>query len=300
MNHYLVVIAGPTASGKTATAIQVAKHFNTEILSADSRQFFQEMSIGTAKPTAEELAAVPHHFVNNISIKEDYSAGRFELEVLTKLDELFQQHELVVLTGGSGLYIQAVLEGFDELPKVDPAIRARLIDTFEQDGIEPLQQQLKELDPSYYQTVDLQNQQRVIRALEICIGTGKPFSSYHNSEPKQRNFEVIQIALDWDRDALYERINKRVDLMLAAGLLDEAKALHPQRGLNALETVGYTELFDYFEGKTDLDTAVELIKRNTRRYAKRQLTWLRRDDSVAWFKPDDVAGMIEYIKKALR
>lgn len=293
--RYLVTILGPTASGKTAAAIAIAKHYGTVVVSADSRQLFREMTIGTAKPSTEELAAVPHYMVHHISVRDDYSAGKYADEVLPLLSELFQQHNVVVLAGGSGLYVNAVLEGFDELPAVKPGIREQLEETLETKGIEVLQQQLHELDPEYHAQVDLQNPHRLIRALEICLSSGKPFSSYRKGGQHQRDFEVIKIGLEWDREALYARINNRVDAMMQAGLLEEARALHPQRGLMALETVGYAELFDHFEGITDLDTAIELIKRNTRRYAKRQLTWWRKDADIQWFAPADEQGILDYL-----
>lgn len=295
--RYLITVLGPTASGKTATAIAIAQHFGTVVVSADSRQLFKEMTIGTANPTAEELSAARHYMVDHISITDDYSAGRYADEVLPLLNELFQQHDVVVLAGGSGLYVNAILEGFDELPEVQPGIREQLEQQLEDEGIESLQQRLQQLDPEYFGQVDKRNPHRLIRALEICISSGKPFSSFRKGSGAQRNFEVIKVGLEWEREALYERINKRVDAMMLAGLLEEARGLYPQRGLMALETVGYAELFDHFKGQTDLDTAIELIKRNTRRYAKRQLTWWRKDADIQWFKPADVQGMLEFLDR---
>lgn len=294
--RYLITILGPTASGKTAAAIVVARHFNTVVVSADSRQLYREMTIGTAKPTANELAAVPHYMVHHISIQDDYSAGKYADEVLPLLEELFQQYQVVVMAGGSGLYVNAVLEGFDDLPPVQPGIREQLEQTLEEQGIETLQQQLQDLDPEYYAQVDQQNPHRLIRALEVCLSSGQPFSSFRKGATQHRNFEIIKIGLEWEREALYARINNRVDAMMPAGLLEEARSLHPQRGLMALETVGYAELFDYFEGKTDLDTAIELIKRNTRRYAKRQLTWWRKHADIKWFAQADEQGMLDYLE----
>lgn len=293
---YLITVLGPTASGKTNMAIQLAQHFNTEILSADSRQLYKEISIGTAKPTPEERAAAPHHFVDSVSITDDHNAGRFENEALALLDELFKTHDVVVMAGGSGLYIQAVLEGFDDLPKIDPAIRQQLNDTLKTQGIEALQEMLRDLDPDYYNEVDLNNPHRMVRALEVCIGSGKPFSSYRIGNKNKRHFTPIKIGIAMDRELLYDRINRRVDLMMEHGLLEEARAIHHLRGLNALETVGYTELFDYFEDKHSLAEAIELIKRNSRRYAKRQMTWTRKDPNITWFGPNDVQQVIAHIE----
>lgn len=294
-NKYLITVLGPTASGKTNMAIQLAQHFHTEILSADSRQLYKEISIGTAKPSPDELAAAPHHFINHVSITDEHNAGRFENEALTLLDELFQKHDVVVMAGGSGLYIQAVLEGFDPLPKIEPAIREQLNNTLKTQGIVSMQEMLKDLDPEYYNEVDLSNPQRIVRALEVCIGSGKPFSSFRKGTKYDRNFTPIKIGIEMDRDVLYKRINDRVDLMMEAGLLEEARALHHLRGLNALETVGYTELFDHFEGVHTLEEAVELIKRNSRRYAKRQMTWTRKDPNITWFGPENRTLVIDHI-----
>lgn len=293
---YLIAVLGPTASGKTSMAIQLAQHYNTEIISADSRQLYKEITIGTAKPTFEERAAAVHHFVDHVSITDEHSAGRFEQEALELLEELYNKHDVVIMAGGSGLYIQAVLEGFDELPKIDPSIREQLNNTLKTQGVEALQEMLHDLDPDYYNEVDLNNPQRIVRALEVCIGSGKPFSSFRQGNKQRRNFTPIKIGIAMDRELLYERINKRVDLMMDAGLLEEARALHHLRGLNALETVGYTELFDYFEDKHDLEEAVELIKRNSRRYAKRQMTWTRKDPDIVWFGPNDIRKVIDHIE----
>lgn len=294
----LIAIVGATASGKSDLALRLAQEFNTSIISADSRQLYKETTIGTAKPTAEELQLIPHYFIDHVSIETDYNAGTFEREVLTKLDQLFKDNPVIIMAGGSGLYIQALLEGFDELPQVDPAIREELNRQWEQDR-RILYKELQEADPDYYKKVDLRNPQRVVRALEIIRATGQPFSTYHNKQKRERPFNVIKIGLDWDREVLYERINQRVDQMMAAGLLEEARNLHPKRGLNALETVGYTELFDHLEGKYDLDEAIRLIKRNTRRYAKRQMTWFRRDVDINWYKPRDFDSILTYIRSEL-
>lgn len=293
MNHSpdsaktLIVIAGPTAVGKTAAAIKLARQLNTEIISADSRQFYREMSIGTAKPDAEELSQAKHHFIDSHSITENFTVGDFEKQALQLLDELFKTHDDVIMVGGSGLFIQAVTQGFDDLPTANPAIRERLNQLFAERGIEYLQDKLKTADAYYYQEVDLNNPQRLIRALEVFEATGKPFSSYRKAIRNRRPFETVKIALNLPREILYDRINQRVDLMVKRGLIEEVRALLPYRHLNALNTVGYSELFDYFDGKIDLDTAISLIKQNTRRFAKRQLTWFRKDKEIKWLMADD-------------
>lgn len=293
MNHSpdsaktLIVIAGPTAVGKTAAAIKLARQLNTEIISADSRQFYREMSIGTAKPDAEELSQAKHHFIDSHSITENFTVGDFEKQALQLLDELFKTHDDVIMVGGSGLFIQAVTQGFDDLPTANPAIRERLNQLFAERGIEYLQDKLKTADPYYYQEVDLNNPQRLIRALEVFEATGKPFSSYRKAIRNRRPFETVKIALNLPREILYDYINQRVDLMVKRGLIEEVRALLPYRHLNALNTVGYSELFDYFDGKIDLDTAISLIKQNTRRFAKRQLTWFRKDKEIKWLMADD-------------
>jgi tRNA dimethylallyltransferase len=294
-NKTLILIAGPTAVGKTDTAIQLANHYNTVVVSADSRQFYREMSIGTAKPNADELAAAKHYFIDSHSITESFSVGDFEKEALALLDDLFQQHDVVILAGGSGLYIKAICEGFDDLPTADPGIRHRLNQDFTEKGIHYLQQQLKAADPDYYAQVDLNNPQRLIRALEVFETTGKPFSSFRTSAINKRPFHIIKFGLNLPREILYQRINQRVDLMVKQGLLDEVKALLPYRHLNALNTVGYSELFDYFDGKIDLNRALELIKQNTRRFAKRQLTWFNKDKEFIWLEPGEVGKMVEII-----
>lgn len=296
---FLIVIAGPTAVGKTALSIEIAREFNTEIISADSRQFFREMSIGTAKPSQEELKYVTHHFINSHSIKKEYNVGKYEREALDLLDNLFKKKEVVILTGGSGLYIDAVCKGFDNLPEVSIDIRENLNNIFKEKGIEELQAMLKEHDPEYYKTVDLSNPQRIIRALEVSISTGLPYSSFRKKETKQRTFNIIMIGLELPREELYERINARVDEMIKQGLMEEVKNLIEYKAHNALQTVGYKELFDHFSGKLELKDAIELIKQNTRNYAKRQLTWFRKDKEIKWFHPDEKKEIIEYIKKKL-
>ncbi|MBB5396068.1 tRNA (adenosine(37)-N6)-dimethylallyltransferase MiaA [Mucilaginibacter sp. AK015] len=281
-NKTLIVIAGPTASGKTAAAIQLAQHYHTVIVSADSRQFFREMSVGTAKPTDEELAAAPHYFINSHSVTQPFSVGDFERECMQLLEKLFEQHDVVILVGGSGLYIKAVTEGFDELPTADPAIRERLNAELATNGLFPLQERLKNADPAYYASANINNPQRVIRALEVYEATGNPISSYQKQTINSRPFNTIKFGLNMPREELYDRINKRVDIMVQDGLVEEVAALTPFRQYNALNTVGYSELFDYFDGKTDLDTAIGRIKQNTRRFAKRQLTWFRKDKEIIW------------------
>jgi len=279
----LIAVVGPTAIGKTALSIQLAAHYGTEIISADSRQFFKEMYIGTAVPDKEELAAAPHHFIQNLSIDEPYSVGHFEHDTLAKLDVLFKKHNIVILVGGSGMYVDAVINGLDHFPDVKSGTREELEELFEKNGIEGLQRLLKEKDPTYYDQVDLQNKQRVLRALEVCVSSGEPFSKFRNQPKPERPFHTIKIGLEADRAVMYDRINRRVDIMIAQGLVDEAKGLLSRKRVNALQTVGYRELFEYFEGKVTLDRAIENIKTNTRRFAKRQLTWYRKDDTIHWF-----------------
>ncbi|MCM4152137.1 tRNA (adenosine(37)-N6)-dimethylallyltransferase MiaA [Arenibacter sp. N53] len=278
----LISVVGPTAIGKTSLAIAIAKHYNTEIISADSRQFFKEMSIGTAVPSPDELAVVPHHFIQHKSIFEDYSVGDFEREAIKKLEVLFQQYDIVVMVGGSGLYIDAIKYGLDNFPSIDPNVREKLNLTLTNEGILSLQEKLKSLDVEYYNKVDLNNPHRLIRALEVCIGTGLPYSSFLNQEKVHRNFNSITIGISAERKAIYDRINQRVDIMLEEGLLEETKSLKKHQNLNALQTVGYRELFRYLDGEDDLDTAIAEIKKNTRRFAKRQLTWLRKKEDILW------------------
>ena len=279
----LITIVGPTAIGKTSLSILIASHFKTEIISCDSRQFYKEMTLGTAVPEKEELAAVPHHFIQNRSVFEDYNVGAFERDALNVLDRLFKKHNIVVMVGGSGLYVKAVLEGLDDFPKIDPSIRLELKQVLKTEGIIPLQNQLKKLDIITYNTIDKDNPQRVIRALEICIGTNLPYSSYTSNSKKKRKFNSIIIGLSGEREKIYERINRRVDQMLENGLIDEAQKLYPNKELNALQTVGYKELFSFFEEKTTKDEAIQEIKKNTKRFAKRQLTWFKKDSNIYWF-----------------
>ncbi|PTX18969.1 tRNA dimethylallyltransferase [Pontibacter mucosus] len=299
-NRHLVVVVGPTAVGKTDLCVRLAKHYGTEIISADSRQFFREMQIGTAKPTPGEQQGVKHHFVDSHSITEEYSAGAFEQDVLTLLEQLFRQHNVVLMTGGSGLYVRAVLEGMDEMPEADPQVREELTEKYEQEGLQPLLDQLQQLDPLYFAQVDKANPQRVIRALEVCRSSGQPYSSFRKSERVERPFNIIKIALTRDRAELYSRIDQRMDLMLAQGLLEEAKALYPYREHNALQTVGYKEIFDFMEGKYGWEEAVRLLKRNSRRYAKRQLTWFsKHPEEYAWFHPEQWQEIVAYINERM-
>ena len=299
MRKTLVVLTGPTGIGKSAIAINIARHFNTEIVSSDSRQIFKELNIGTAVPSPKELAAVKHHFIHSHSITENYNASRYETEALQLFETLFEKKDIILLVGGSMLYIDAICKGIDTMPDVDPEIRTALKTQFEKEGLESLRLQLKKQDPEYYKTVDLKNPARIIHALEICLMTGKPYSSFRSSPNKKRPFSIIKIGLNTDRQILHNRINKRVDLMMEAGLEAEAKSVYPQKQLNALNTVGYRELFSFFDGEISKEKAVELIKRNSRRYARKQLTWFRKDEKMNWFEPDQTKEIIEYINKKI-
>ncbi len=292
---YLIVVVGPTAVGKTALAIRLAKHFETEVVSADSRQFYREMEIGTAKPTTEEMYGVPHHFVNSRSIHEPYDVGQFEQEAMACLKILYQEHNVVIMAGGSGLFVDAVCRGFDELPKPGPEVRAAVTELYETGGIEALQNELKQADQEYYAQVDLQNPQRLMRALEVCRFTGHKFSELRKGSKVERPFQVIKIGLNTERERLYSRIDQRMDLMITAGLFEEAERLAPYRALNALQTVGYREIYGFLEGHYDREEAIRLLKRNSRRYAKRQLTWFKRDEQTRWFEPNQISAIIKYI-----
>lgn len=295
LNKTLVVIVGPTGIGKTALAIALARHFSTEILSADSRQFFKEMEIGTAKPSPAELAAAPHHFINSHSIESLFSTGDFELQAIDLIAKLFTTHELLIMVGGSGLYIDAVCKGLDSLPDTDLNIREKLNEQFANEGLEVIKQQLSQYDPEYYQKVDQANPQRMIRGLEFYLSTGTKLSAHLTNSKKVRPFNIIKIGLNMERSELYNRINLRVDNMMESGLLEEVKALEPFRKYNALNTVGYAELFSHLDGDILLKDAVDQIKQNTRRFAKRQLTWFRKDDSTIWFEPGQDDAVINYI-----
>ncbi len=296
MKPTLLVIVGPTATGKTGLAIDLAEHYATEIISADSRQLFREMLIGTAAPSPAQLDRVRHHFVGTLSVKDYFNASMFEEEVLNLLEGLFATHTLVIMAGGSGMYIDAVCSGIDELPTIDPQIRDRLQGQYKREGIESLRMQLKILDPGFYSRVDLKNPNRILKALEVTLMTGKPYSSFLTAKEKTRPFNILKTGLNLPRPQLYYRIDRRVDAMIAAGLVEEARRLFPLRHLNALNTVGYKELFEYFEGKVDLNRAIELIKQNSRRFAKRQITWFHRDKDIRWFEPGEKDKIIELLK----
>jgi len=289
------VLLGPTGVGKTNASLSISKHFDAPIVSADSRQFYSEMRIGTAAPTAQELAAAKHHLVGHKSISQRYSCGMFETEALTILETIYQSHSMAMLVGGSMLYIDAVCNGIDDFPTPDPELRKSLENQLETEGIESLRAQLKLLDPEYYNRVDLKNSQRILKAIEVCLQTGKPYSSFRTNPQKKRPFKTIKIGLNLPREILYERINTRVDQMIDEGLVEEAKSLYPHRHHNALKTVGYREIFDYIDGKISLEKAIELIKRNSRHYAKRQFTWWARDKEIEWFSPDEIIDIKKYI-----
>lgn len=295
----LIAIVGPTAVGKTAMAISLAQYFKTEIISADSRQFYREMSIGTAKPEAAELAAAPHHFINSHHITQDYSAGDFEREALAKLDELFRQHDVVVMVGGSGLFVRALCEGLDDLPKAGAEVRERLNSELADLGLEVMKERLQIIDPAYFEVADVDNPQRVVRALEVFEATGKPMSMFHKKEVEKRPFDILTIGLNMDRTALYERINSRVDHMMEAGLLAEVESLLPYKMKPALLTVGYAELFDFLDGKQSLSEAVDKVKQNSRRYAKRQITWFKKYGNTHWFQPSETMDIIRFIESQL-
>ncbi|MCC7317632.1 MAG: tRNA (adenosine(37)-N6)-dimethylallyltransferase MiaA [Bacteroidales bacterium] len=295
-NQYLIVVAGPTAVGKTAAAIAIAQHFATEIVSADSRQFYKEMSIGTAAPTAHELHLVQHHFVQQLSIHEPYDVATYAQQALQTLQHLFNDHDVVILTGGSGLFIDAVCFGLDEIPHITPETRQKVNLIFQYEGLEGLQSKVKKVDLEYYNSSDLNNPRRLQRALEVFYESGKPFSSFRKKEPQSREFTPIFIGLTLDRNLLIERINHRCEQMMKDGLVQEALELYPFRHLNALKTVGYTEIFDHFAGKATLSQSVERIKISTRQYAKRQMTWFKKNEKYRWFSPESTDEMITYIE----
>ena len=298
-DKYLVVIAGPTASGKTATAIQVAKALGTEIISADSRQFYKELPIGTAAPTKEEQSEVQHHMIHNLNVEDKYDVADYENDVLALLKKLFINHDAVVLTGGSGLFIDAVCKGLDSIPDISDEVRNKVNKLYEEGGLFALQNEVQRLDPEYYNIVDKYNPRRLQRAVEVCYQTGLTYSSFRNNTAKVRDFKIIKVALLWDRNELISRINLRVEKMVSEGLLEEARAMYPKRHLNSLNTVGYKELFEHFDGKATLNEAIEHIKINTRQYAKRQMTWLRKNNDYQWFTIDEVPEMINYIKSTI-
>lgn len=299
----LIVIGGPTASGKTTLSIGLAQYFNCPILSADSRQFYREMSIGTAKPTTAELEQVQHYFINSRSIHDDYSVGDYEREALALTMELFKTHDYLILVGGSGLFIDALTIGLNEFPPISDATKAHFKSIYQKEGLAKLQTLLKEVDPDYYELVDLENPVRILRALEVCKASGNTFSSFRSKTLPPRPFQCIPFALDWERSVLYDRINKRVDQMIQLGLLEEAKSLYPHRALNALQTVGYKELFEYMDNQLTLDEAIDLIKRNSRRYAKRQMTWFKRSNKYYWLDTQTksyLASALDFIKKTVQ
>lgn len=298
-NHsrLLLVIAGPTAVGKTSVSIALAKKLKTEIVSCDSRQFYREMKLGTAVPSNAELAAAPHHFIGHLSVKDTYDVSRFETDALTRLNHLFTHHPVVLMTGGSGLYINAVCRGFDELPDPDPEIRKQLHLVLENVGINGLQEKLKTLDPVFYEAVDKSNPKRLLRAVEVCLITGKPYSELRKGRVKKRSFRVLKVALNRDRQELFERISERTGQMIADGLLEEVNSLIPFRNENALNTVGYKEIFEFLDGKCSLEKAITNIKTNTRRYAKRQLTWFRKDPEYHWFHPEQIQEILSLVSK---
>ncbi len=292
----LIVIVGATGSGKTDLSISVAEHFAAPIISTDSRQFYRGMAIGTAQPSREQMARVEHHLVDCLDVSEEFNCGTYERVALERLAELFEKHDTVVAVGGSGLYIKALCEGMDDLPDAEPALREELLHRLETEGLGSLVEQLRELDEEYYNEVDRCNPQRVLRAVEVCLTTGQPYSSLRKGGTKKRDFEIVKVGIDYPREELYERINRRVDMMMEAGLEAEARTMLPHRHLNALQTVGFSELFDYFDGIISKEEAVELIKRNSRRYAKRQMTWFRRDKEIKWFVKPTPEEVIEFIK----
>lgn len=296
---YLIVIAGPTAVGKTDLCLNLTKKFNTEIISSDSRQFFKETILGTAKPSESQMIEVPHHFINTLSIHENYDVKEFEKDALDLMQTLFQKHQVLIMTGGSGLYIDAVCNGFDDIPDIVPEIRESIIKEYESEGLEFLKEELKKLDPDYFKIVDQNNPQRLMRAIEVCRGTGKTFSSFRNKKKVKRPFEIIKIGLERDRTELYQRIDLRMDLMIQEGLFEEVESLFSFRHLNALQTVGYSEIFRFLEGKYDRNEAIRLLKRNSRRYAKRQMTWFKRDQEMNWFHPDQIEEIKAFIENQI-
>uniref|UniRef100_UPI004048B3C1 tRNA (adenosine(37)-N6)-dimethylallyltransferase MiaA n=1 Tax=Algoriphagus sp. TaxID=1872435 RepID=UPI004048B3C1 len=296
---YLILVVGPTAVGKTDLCLKLAKKFQTEILSCDSRQFYREMNRGTAKPSLQELAEVPHHFINNLSIIDSYDVRKYEEEALDLLSHLFQKHRVVLMTGGTGLFADAVVHGMDEIPQVAAQIRQEIIQEYQSKGLSWLQGAVKMVDPEFYEQVDQANPQRLMRALEVWKGTGLKFSGFRTKKKAVRPFEVIKIGLDRPREELYQRIDQRMEAMLAEGLYEEAESLFEKRGLNALQTLGYTEVFDFLEGKYDQMELVRLLKRNSRRYAKRQLTWFKRDAQICWFHPDEQEKIGSFIENQI-
>jgi len=300
MKNFLIVLVGPTGVGKTDISIDIARYFKSEIISADSRQFFREMKIGTAVPSEQQLKTIKHYFIGFLSIKDYYSSSLFERDVLELLPKLFSKNNIILMSGGSGMYIDSVCNGIDDIPDVDPDVREKYIDQYNAEGIEGLRVTLKLLDPEHYANVDLKNYKRIIRALEICDTAGRPYSSFLKKQKRERDFSIIKIGLERPREDLYNRINSRVDNMVAMGLKNEAKQLYEFRNLNALKSVGYREFFDVFEGNISEEKAIELIKRNSRRYAKRQLTWWGKDKDIKWLNPEHTQEIIQFIENEIK
>lgn len=298
MRKTLIVVAGPTAGGKTSLAIHLAKDLKAEIISCDSRQFYREIKIGTAAPTPEEMSQAKHHFIGNLSIHDEYNVSQYEHEALAKLEELFKTSDYAVMVGGSGLYINAVCDGIDNIPDTPAELREQLQKDFEEKGIEYLREEVKKLDPVFYETVDTSNPKRLLRALEVCKVSGQPYSSFRNNTSKTRDFDIIKIGLLWDRDELVDRIHQRVDIMMEEGLLEEVKEMHPYQHLNSLNTVGYKELFAYLDDECTFEFAIEKIKTNTRRYAKRQMTWFRKDEKINWFDAKKYEEIIKFVRSS--
>ena len=299
MKSTLIALIGPTGVGKTELSLSIAEHFHTSIVSSDSRQLYADLKIGTAAPTPEQQGRVPHHFVGTLKLTDYYSAAQYEAEVMAKLEELFQQNDVVVLTGGSMMYVDAICKGIDDIPTVDKETRELMIQRYEEEGLEKLCAELKLLDPEYYQIVDLKNPKRVIHALEICYMTGKTYTSFRTRSTKERPFRIIKIGLTRDREELYDRINRRVDEMMKEGLLEEAKSVYEYKHLNSLNTVGYKEIFQYLAGEWTLDFAIEKIKQNSRIYSRKQMTWFKRDTDITWFHPDQKEEIMNHIKNLL-
>ena len=295
IKHYLVILLGPTGVGKTDLSLELAEYLSSPIISCDSRQLYTRMKVGTAAPTPEQLKRVPHYFIGVLNPEEYYSAARYETEVLQLSEDLFTRTNHVLMTGGSMMYIDAVCKGIDELPTIDPKLRADLLAEYEKNGLNPLRNQLKIIDPEYYRQIDLKNPKRIIHALEICLMTGKPYSSLRTNPAKKRPFNIIKIGLYREREELYRRINARVDEMIKSGLVEEARSLYPCKNLNSLNTVGYKELFRYFDGEYSLEEAVEKIKQNTRIYSRKQMTWFKKDPETAWFQPNEKEKIISYL-----
>lgn len=300
MKKTLVVLLGPTAVGKTELSLKLAERLQSPILSADSRQLFAELKIGTAAPTPEQLARVKHYFIGNLHLTDYYSAAQYEQDVLREMEVLFQTHDTLLMTGGSMMYIDAVTKGIDEIPTVDGETRQMLKEHFEKDGLDALVKELKVLDPEYYNVVDLKNHKRVVHALEICYMTGKTFTSFRKAEVKERPFHIVMVGLQRPREELFERIGQRVDQMMADGLLEEVRQVLPFKELNSLNTVGYKEIFNYLDGEWPLELAVEKIKRNTRVYAKKQMTWFKKNERIKWFHPDEVEAIMQYIDEQIQ